>query len=235
MLAVRAMPEIVRVVSPGLGAKVPVQVPAPAFAGFATTNPAGSASLNEIPVAPAVALVFITVNVMVATPFSGMLATLKAFVTVGGPTTVTLALEVLPVPPSVEVTWTLLFLMPPVVPVTATENMQLEEETSDAPDRLTLPAPAFAVMVPPPQLPVMLGVAATTRPEGRVSVNATPLRVTFVFGLAMVKASVVLAPAAIWVGLKLLVICGAAATVRLAVAALPVPPLVELTVPVVFM
>jgi hypothetical protein len=49
-------------------------------------------------------------------PFSGMLAAPNVLLITGAPTTVMLALEVLPVPPSVEVTWTLLFFTPTVVP-----------------------------------------------------------------------------------------------------------------------
>ena len=41
----------------------------------------------------------------------------------GALTTVTLAVEVLPVPPSVEVTCTLLFFTPDVVPSTFTERI----------------------------------------------------------------------------------------------------------------
>jgi len=48
--------------------------------------------------------------------FSGMLAAPNALMSTGGPTTVMDALEVLPVPPSVDVTRTLLFFRPAVVP-----------------------------------------------------------------------------------------------------------------------
>lgn len=48
-------------------------------------------------------------------------------------------------------------------------------------DRLTLDEPATAVAVPPHVL-VRFGVEATTSPAGRLSVNATPVRVMLVFG-----------------------------------------------------
>jgi len=170
-------------------------------------------------------------------PFSGMLAAPNALLMVGGAITVMLALAAVPAPPSVEVTVTLLFFTPAVVPVTFTENVQEDPAAGDAvsvpPDRLMLPLAATAVMVPLPQVPVMLGVAATTRPAGKLSVNATPLSATFVFGLLMLKVSVLLAFRATLVGLNALVMVGAEATVRLAVAVLPVPPLVEVTLPVV--
>src|SRR6202045_3774575 len=166
-----------------------------------------------------------------------MLAAPNTLPRTGAPTTVIEALEVLPVPPSVEVTWTLLFFTPLVVPVTLTENVQEEPAAGDAvsvpPDKLTLPLPAGAVMVPLPQVPVSpLGVA-TTKPAGKLSVKATPLSATLVFGFVMVKLSEVVPFSGICAAPKDLVIVGAAATVRFAEAVLPVSPLVEATFPVV--
>ena len=115
-----------------------------------------------------------------------MLAAPNAFAIVGGPTTVMEALDVLPVPPSVEVTWTLLFFTPAVVPVTLTETVQLALAANVPAERLMLPDPATAVAVPPQVLFNPLGVA-TTKPAGRLSVNAMPLNATPVFGLLMVK------------------------------------------------
>lgn len=111
-------------------------------------------------------------------PFRGMLAAPKALLMVGGPTTLTLALEVLPVPPLVELTVTLLFFTPPVVPCTLTESVQVAPGARVAPDKLTVEPPAAAVAVPP-QVLFRLGVGPTTSPAGRLSVNATPLSVTF--------------------------------------------------------
>src|SRR5258708_26247117 len=115
------------------------------------------------------------VKVKLVEPFSGTLAAPKALMITGGATTVIGAFEVLPVPPSVDVTCTLLFFAPAAVPVTFTLKVQDALVARVAPDRLTDPAPATAVIVPPPQLPVKpLGVAIT-RPAGSVSVNATPV------------------------------------------------------------
>lgn len=111
-------------------------------------------------------------------PFSGMLAVPKALVMVGGPTTLTLAFEVLPVPPLVELTVTLLFFTPPVVPCTFTETVQVAPGARDAPDRLTVEEPAAAAAVPP-QLLFRFGGVATTKPTGRLSVNAMPFNVKF--------------------------------------------------------
>lgn len=49
-------------------------------------------------------------------PFNGILAAPNALLIAGGPTTVIEAFDVLPVPPLVELTVTLLFFTPPVVP-----------------------------------------------------------------------------------------------------------------------
>src|SRR6185369_9154641 len=118
-------------------------------------------------------------------PFSGIEAAPNALMMIGGPTTVIEALDVLPVPPSVEVTWTLLFFTPAVVPWTLTETVQLALAANVPPVRLMLPDPATAVAVPPQVLFNPLGVA-TTRPAGKLSVKAMPLSATPVFGLLIV-------------------------------------------------
>src|SRR5260370_39316794 len=72
--------------------------------GVATTRPAGKVSLKPIPLSTVVVLLFWMVKVNEVVPLSGMLAAPNALMITGGATTVILALEVLPVPPSVEVT-----------------------------------------------------------------------------------------------------------------------------------
>src|SRR5207302_11519472 len=103
-----------------------------------------------------------------------MLAAPNALMITGGAITVIDALEVFPVPPSVDVTCTLLFFTPAVVPVTFTENVHVDPAAGDAvsvpPDRLMLPLPATAVIVPLPQEPVKPFGVATTSPAGRLSV-----------------------------------------------------------------
>jgi hypothetical protein len=111
-------------------------------------------------------------------PFSGMLAAPNALVRVGGPTTLTLAFEVFPVPPFVELTVTLLFFTPTVVPCTFTDTVQVAFGARVTPERLTVEEPAAAVAVPPHVLFKFDGVA-TTKPAGRLSVNATPFSVRF--------------------------------------------------------
>src|SRR5438270_9467627 len=145
---------------------------------------------------------------------------------IGGATTVMEAFDVLPVPPSVEVTWTLLFFTPAVVPCTLTDTVQLALAASVPPERLTLPDPATAVAVPPQVLFSAFGVA-TTRPAGRLSVKAIPFSVTAVFGLLIVNVSEVVPFSGMLAAPNALVMDGGEATVKLAEAVLPVPPLVE--------
>ncbi|PYX89836.1 MAG: hypothetical protein DMG67_14145, partial [Acidobacteria bacterium] len=68
---------------------------------------------------------------------------------IGGATTVMEAFEVLPVPPSVEVTWTLLFFTPVVVPCTSTETVHDALAAKLPLDKLTEDEPPTAVAVPP--------------------------------------------------------------------------------------
>src|SRR5581483_11224317 len=82
------------------------------------------------------------------------------------------------VPLWVEVAATVFVLVPAVVAVTFTLKVHAAAGARVAPASVTAWPPALAVIVPPPQLPVRpLGVA-TTRPEGRLSVKPTPVRLT---------------------------------------------------------
>src|SRR6266849_1330239 len=97
------------------------------------------------------------VKINVLLPLSRIVVGLKALLIVGGATTVSEAvLLVEPVPPSVEVmALVVLFFTPAVVPVTFTENVHDDPAAGDAvnvpPERLMLPLPATAVIVPLPQ------------------------------------------------------------------------------------
>jgi len=101
-----------------------------------------------------------------------------------------------------------------------------------APARLMLPDPATAVAVPP-QVLLRAGVGAITGPAGRVSVNAIPVSAVVVFGLVILKVSEVVPFSGMLAAPKAFVIVGGVATVRFAEAVLPIPPLVEVTLPVV--
>ena len=87
---------------------VAVMVPAPQEPvrplGVEMIRPAGSVSLKPTPVSATVAFGFVIVKLSEVVPFSGMLAAPNPFAILGGATTVMDALELLPVPPSVDVT-----------------------------------------------------------------------------------------------------------------------------------
>src|SRR5581483_7867424 len=211
----------------------------------ATCKPLVNVSLNAIPfsalVLPA-GLVIVKVTVVVR--FRVMFAAPNALLIVGGATTFKVAvLLVVPVPPSVElIAPVVLLASPSTVPFTSTLNVQEVLWATLPPDRLMLPLPAVAVTVPP-QVLLTLGVLATTSVAlpappltGSVSLKATPLRfaVALVFGLLIVKVTVLVPFFGMLVGLNTLAIDGGPMTVRLAVAVFPVPPLPEDTLPVVF-
>lgn len=71
--------------------------------GVEMISPAGNVSVNPIPVS-ATPLALLIVKLRLVEPVSGMLIAPKALEMLGGPTTVSEALDVLPVPPFVDVT-----------------------------------------------------------------------------------------------------------------------------------
>ena len=94
-----------------------------------------------------------------------------------------------------------------------------------------IPVGAVVVSVPPQTVAEAL---ATVRPVGSVSVNATPVRATVLAaGLVMVNVREVVAFRAMPEGLNTLAIDGGATTLIEAEAVPPVPPSVEVTLPVV--
>lgn len=166
-------------------------------------------------------------------PLRGILVAPKAFVIKAAAVTVTEALAVLPLPPSAEVTRTLLFFTPAVVPVTFTNTVHDALDARVAAPKLTAELPAVAVVVPLQVLVKPLGVA-TIKPAGKLSVKATPVKeMELVAGLTIVKEREVKPFTGIVAAPKVFVIVGGAATERLALAVLPVPPFVEETAPVV--
>ena len=118
-----------------------------------------------------------------------------------------------------------------MVPVTLTETAQEPLAAIVPPVRLTVDDPAAALTVPP-QVLLRLGVAATTSPAGRLSVNATPVEGE-AFGLEMAKFNVVVPFTGMVAAPNVLVIESGLATLKLADAVFPVPPLVEVTAPLV--
>jgi len=121
-----------------------------------------------------------------------------------------------------------------VVAVTLAETWQLEFAASEALARPIDVAFAVAVKVPL-QVLVAFGVLATTIPVGKLSVKAKLVIVAvLVDGFVIVTVSVEVALGkVIVVGAKVMVAVGGPKNAKVAEAVVPVPPLVELTVPVV--
>jgi len=203
--------------------------------GVATVKPAGRVSPNPTPVSATVALGLVIVKVSVVVPFRLMLAAPNAFAMLGGPITVMLAvLLVAPGPLSVDETGpVVLFCTPAAMPCTFTLTLQLAFAASVAPVRLIEPDPAAAVTVPVQVVTSPFGVA-TCKPAGSVSLKAMPVSARFELGLLSVKVTEVVEFSRMLAAPKALVMVGGAATDRFAEAVLPVPPLVEVTLPVVF-
>src|SRR5947209_5830131 len=159
-------------------------------------------------------------------PPSAILAPPNALMITGGATTVIAALEVLPVPPLVELTCTLLFFTPDVVPVMFTEMVQEEPGAREAPVKLTLEDPSAAVAVPLQVLLRSPGVA-TTKPLGRLSVKAVPFRVKLALVLLRVNVRLVVPFNGIVAAPKTFATVGGLMTVRFAEEVLPLPASVE--------
>lgn len=125
---------------------------------------------------------------------------------------------VFPVPPLPEVTLpVVLTFVPAVTPLTLTENTQELDDAIVAPDRITLPDPATAVMTPLPQEPVTPFGVSTTSPAGKVSLKATLVDDTVELGLSMVNVKLVVPLTERLAAPKAFAIDGGATTVTVAV------------------
>lgn len=193
----------------------------------ATCKPAGKLSLNAKPLNGRCVLVLVTVNVKLVAPFNGIVAAPKALTIEGGLMMVRVSEAVPPVPPFVEVIAFVVFRnTPSVAPVTFTENVHAVFTGRVVPLRETVPDPAVAVIVPPPQDPVNPFGVLTTIPAGKLSVNATPATLTtFAGGFATWKLSEVTPFTGIGVAPKFFETVGGATTsiviVALALVAWP--------------
>jgi hypothetical protein len=118
-------------------------------------------------------------------------------------TTVSVADPELPAPPLVEVTLPVVFTFDPtIVAVTATVATRLPLAAIVPPAKLSEALPAAGGKVGEPQpVVVALGVAATCRPAGKVSANATPFSAVPAFGLLLAKVRVLTPPTATKIGL----------------------------------
>ena len=196
---------------------------------MATIKPAGRVSVKASPVSEEDRLGLLMLKVNESGPVKQNAGCTEGFGDDRGGvefTTLTLALEVLPVPPSVDVMVTLLFFVPSVVPWTFSEMVHEELAVRVPAERLTEPEPAVAVVVPVQVVVNPLGVA-TISPAGRVSVKANPVNEEDAFGLLMLKLSEVVPLRVMLAAPKVLVMLGGVefTTLTLALEVLPVPHL----------
>jgi hypothetical protein len=140
-----------------------------------TVRPVFNVSLNPTPARATVLADGLTiVNVRVVFVFTLIGDGLNEAESEGGAATVSVAVLLgPPVPPSVEVTLIrLVLLLPAVVPVTLAETVHdapfAGEAANVPPERPMLMPIAVAVSVALPQAPMILGLAATTTPVGRL-------------------------------------------------------------------
>src|SRR5262249_4573672 len=160
LLAAMLPPERLMVPEPAVAVMVPPPPQEPLKPlGVETTKPAASGSLKATPVRAVVVLLFWRVNCNDGHALCARLAAPQALMISGGATTVMEAVDGVLVPPSFELTNTVLFFTVAVVPWTSTETVQLAFDANVPPDRLTDPAPPTAVAVPPHVL-LRLGVEA---------------------------------------------------------------------------
>src|SRR6476661_8649069 len=103
----------------------------------------------------------------------------------------TLAVAVFPVPPSFEVTGSVVLIWVPVaIARTSTEKVQLLPARIVPPTRLMLLT--AGVITPGSQVPTRLSGLAIIRPAGKLSLRLTPVRSVAPLGLVIVKVRVAL-------------------------------------------
>jgi hypothetical protein len=151
--------------------------------GLAVTRPAGKVSVNATPVSLVAEFGLVIVTVRDVVPFTGIDATPKTLAILGGPTTIRVAVAVLPVPPLVEETVVELTSVAAAVPVTVTPTVQDALAAKEPPDSESEPADATAT---PPHVLLRLEGLAVTRLDGKVSVNASPVWAFALSGLVIV-------------------------------------------------
>jgi hypothetical protein len=144
------------------------------------------------------------------------------------------AVAVLPAPPSLDTTvLVVLVFVPALVARTVTENVHTPLGAIVPPDSEIDVPPPLTVTVPAPH--AVAGPLNISRPPGIVSVNATPVNGVAALGFVIVKVSDVVLPAVIAAAPNTLLITGGAGlfTMMVAVAVLPAPPSLDITVLVV--
>ena len=181
-----------------------------------------------------VPLALIIVTVMTEVPFFGMTFGLKLFIAVGALTTKSVAEAAEPVPALVVVILPVLFKKEPAaVPWTFTVTVQLPDAGMVPPERLSVLPPLAAVTAPPQVVVAGDVLVSFTRPDGYVSVKATPV-IAVALEFVSVTVMVELLLIRIVSGLKFLVAAGGASAVSVAVAAVPGNVLAAVIAPVLF-
>jgi len=218
------------IVLPPVVAKVPPHaIPVP----LATVKPAGSTSVKATPASGTVLAVgLVIVNPRDVVPLMLMSEGVNALAIDGAASTNKLALAVLPVPPSFEVTADVVLLTVPAdTPFTLMEKLHVPPAASEPPERLI--EFDVALIVPLPQLPLTLVGWKVTSLCTR-SLRLIPVSAKVGLGFVIWKPRLVEPPSGMLLAPKLLLATGGATTVMLAVGVLPVPALLELTVVLLF-
>jgi hypothetical protein len=144
--------------------------------GVAMVKPLGNVSVKAVPLSAVAAFAFEIVKLKLDVLPAGTLDGVNDWVIEGRATTVKPADAVLPVPSFVEVmALVVLLYAPAALTTTFTLNVQELPAARVAPESVTLPVPAIAVIVPPPHDPVNPFGVDTVMPDGSVSVNASPV------------------------------------------------------------
>jgi hypothetical protein len=223
----RVAPDRLMVPEPAVAVIVPPPHDPDTPFGVATASPAGNGSMNPTPDRP-VAFGLLIVKLSDVVPLNGIEPVPNALEMEGGATTVRLSDAVLPVPVSVELTAPdVLFLTPAVVPVTLTAKVQDALALIVPPDKVTVPLPAVAVADPPHPLLKPFGLE-TTNPDGRLSVNPTPVKEA-AFGFVIVNVKLVVPFSGIVDDPNALAIDGASPTFKVANESVPLPASVDVT------
>ena len=232
--AARLPPEKLMLGLPGAAVTVPpVQEVLPTLA---IESPAGSVSVNAIPVNEVVLFEFVMVYVRLVVPLIGIAAAPKALVMFSAMAMLILALAGSPLPASLEVTaLVVLVTEPAAVLVTLTLKVHDVLGFRIAADRPMLVPPAVALILPPPQEPVRpLPGLETFSPAGNESVKPTPLS-EMELAFMIVKLTVVLPFRGNVETANAVVMVGGPITLTLAVLlVVPGPLSVAEMIPVVF-
>jgi len=158
--------------------------------GVAMVKPLGNVSVKAVPLSAAAAFAFAIVKLKLDVLPAGTLDGVNDWAIEGRATTVRLADAALPVPSFVELRVLVVLVYAPALPTeTFTLNVHELPAANVAPESVTLPDPAVAVIVPPPHDPANPFGEATVMPDGSVSVNASPVAAVELSVFVTVKLS----------------------------------------------